>query len=380
MGQSESSSGAFEIPELFYVHRKKSRILHINNGKVSKLNFSKKVRIREDSAIGFLSRNKIFICGGSDSAGCLSNSCFLVDGLKLTSKILPSLPCPCAGGFLFEFSRWVYFVGAVTEGNIDSDEDEAEVPAPLMRYNLREHFWEAFYEKNKEGRGNHEENLKPNEIWIQDLRSPQVFLFMGKLYFYGGYIKGKKGKERFNSRVYGLDLSEERTKIKPEKVKIPKILEKPAFVNRGSDVLIVGGTCDGQANYETWSLTFINKKPEITQEANFISNKIDNHPSVYTGEISVLFGFPEINFLKNKGKNWEKITIIQKTGKKPTPELNKTLAVEKLKISEKSKSVEKLKNKKKIIDSESEEEKINPIPTSSSINKKKKPFNYDSDE
>jgi hypothetical protein len=166
--------------------------------------------------------------------------------------------------------------------------------------------------------------------------------------------------------------------LKLEKIKLPKRLKNPVFINRGSDVLITGGLFENEPNFESWSLTFVNKKPEITQEANFISTKIDNHPTLYTGTYSVVFGFPEINFLRNKSKTWEKITIIQKTGKKPTPELNKTVQVEKMKKSKVSKSVERIKKEKRPADTESEEEKVNPMPSSRSV-AKKKPYNYDSD-
>lgn len=378
MGQNESSFSNFEIPELFYVHRKKSRVLHIEHGQVSKLNFSKKLKIREDSAIGLLSRNKILICGGTDSAGCPTNSCFLVDTQKLTTKILPSLPCPCAYGHLFEFSKWVYLIGAVTEGSSNDDDEEMEVPAPLIRMSLKEFNWEVFTPSTGKKSKTPEQTLNPNEIWINQLRTPNVFLFMGKLYFYGGTIKGKGGKERFNSKFFSLDLNEERFKLKLEKIKLPKRLKNPVFINRGSDVLITGGLFENEPNFESWSLTFVNKKPEITQEANFISTKIDNHPTLYTGTYSVVFGFPEINFLRNKSKTWEKITIIQKTGKKPTPELNKTVQVEKMKKSKVSKSVERIKKEKRPADTESEEEKVNPMPSSRSV-AKKKPYNYDSD-
>lgn len=362
MGQMGSSFSKFDMPELFYVHRKKSRVLHLANGQVSKLNFSKKLKIRQDSAIGFLSRSKILICGGTDSSGCLTNSCFLIDTQKLTTKILPSLPCPTSSGHIFEFSRWAYLVGAVTDSSMSSEDEEIEIPAPLIRLNLKEFNWEIFTISSVIKKKNFETTLMPNEIFINQLKTPNVFLFISKLYFYGGTIKVKGKKEKFNEKFYSLDLNDERFKLKLEKIKLPKRLKNPVFVNRGSDVLITAGMCENEVNFESWSLKFVNKKPQINQEANFISERIDNHPTIFTGSYSVVFGFPEINFLKNKAKTWEKITIIQKIGKKPTPELNKTVRVEVLKKNKGSKSLDIFKRETKPADSESIEEKVNPMP------------------
>ena len=378
MGQMGSSVSKFNLPELFYVHRKKSRVLQLANGQVSKLNFSKKLKIRQDSAIGLLSRNKILICGGTDSSGCLINSCFLVDTQKLTTQILPPLPCPCASGYLFEFSRWAYLAGAVTESSMDGEDDEIEVPAPLIRLDLKEFNWEVFTSESKSKPKNNETALMPNEIFITQLRAPSVFLFTGKLYLYGGTTKVKGKREKFNQKFYSLDLNEERFKLKLEKIRLPKRLKNPAFVNRGSDVLITGGMSEDGENFESWSLKFVNKKPQITQEANFISKKIDNHPTFYTGTYSVVFGFPEINFLKDKARTWEKITIIQKIGKKPTPELNKTVRVEVLKKNKASKSLDIFKKETKAADTESMEEKVIPTPSSRS-GARRRPKTYDSD-
>lgn len=385
MGQSGSKNNEFEIPELFYVHKEKSRVLHISQGIVSKLNFSKKLKIRKDSAIGCLNRRKILVCGGSDSAGCFTNDAILIDPIKLVSKIITPLPCPCANGFLFEYTRWVYFVGAVSEGDIE--DDDPEVPAPLMRYSIRDHKWETFAEKpqtKSKTKFQDPEEAKTSKInsliKVSDLKLPTVFFHMGKLYFVGGSMRGKKGKFRKNSKVFSMDLNEEPFTLKAEKFKLPKNLKNPVCVSRGSDVLITGGTEQKVKNLETWSLAFVNKSAEFTQEPEFVLRDSDSHPAVYTGVYTVVFNFPEIAFLKNKGKSWEKISIVQKTGKKPTPELNKTVVVEKSKIRERDKSAGNLRKEKKMVDDESEEEKINPFPKLEAKTKMKKTvYGYESD-
>lgn len=384
MGQSESKNSDFEIPELFYVHKKKSRVLHISQGVVSKLNFSRKLKIREDSAIGMLSRRKLLVCGGSDSAGCFTNTVILIDPIKLLSKFVNPLPCPCANGYLFEFTRWVYFVGGISEG--DTEDDDAEVPAPLMRYDIRKHEWEVFNDKAKKktktrfAEDYEEEEKKESSVKVSDLKLPTVFIHMGRLYFIGGSLRNKKGKFRKNSKIFSLDLNEEPFELKPEKFKLPKNLKNPICVSRGSDVLITGGVEKKEKNTETWSMAFANKQVEFTQEPNFVLSDADKHPAAYTGVYTIVFNFPEIAFLKNKAKRWEKISIVQKTGKKPTPELNKTVVIEKTRVKEREKSAGNLARKKKIVDDESEEEKINPFPKlEAGVKGKKKIYDYDSD-
>ena len=103
MGNANSAKNNILMPELYYVLRKKATILHIYEGEIAKLKFSKRLRIRSDSAIGYLPNRKLMICGGTDSAGCFINKVFIIDPIKLKSKLVSILPVPSKLGLLIEY-------------------------------------------------------------------------------------------------------------------------------------------------------------------------------------------------------------------------------------------------------------------------------------
>ncbi|OMJ65171.1 hypothetical protein SteCoe_38949 [Stentor coeruleus] len=382
MGNDTSSDLNIDIPELYYLYRKKSTLLHIRSGVITKLKFSKKLKVRSDSAIGYLPNRKIMICGGTDSSDCLTNKTLILDPINLKIINASNLPYPSRNGFLIEFRDWVYYAGSVTEGDLEDDEAEVEIPSKLFRYNLRENFWEKINENTLTGK-EEQKDSKAKYPTLNDLFLPQVFIFSGKLYFLGGRLRSSSGKFKTNHKFFSMDLTDETFTLKNEKIKLPFPVKDPFCLCRGSDVLITGGANGKEFNRQCWSMNIVKRKAEFVELPEINVGNIDKHPGVYTGLVSVVFSFPEITFLENKGKAWEKILVVQKNDKAPTPELNKFMVMEEKKEKRVIKAGVKGPDKnifvKKNEESDSEEEKINPFPNLESLRANKKPSAFETD-
>ena len=407
MGSNSSRAETCDFPELYYLHRRKSTVLHINEGKIFKLKFSKRLRIRSDSVIGYLPSRKIMVCGGTDSSGCLTNKVFIIDPIKLKVKNVSALPAPSKSGYLIEYRDWVYYAGGLSEIT-DEEAEDSEAPSRLMRYNIAENYWEIFPDQksnseamtalkgiSKQGKNNSKHTKK---LLITDLYLPTVCLFHGKLYFFGGETKTHKGKLKPTYDLFSVDISQGEYELKLENVKLPFELDHVVCTSRGHDILITGGKINGEFNKESWNMTISKGKAEFTKEPEIPIEYLDSHPSVYDGLSTVLFAFPDIIMLKNDHSEWEKTTIFQKTVSEPTLELNKVMRVDMKKRKKSPVFIGKDGNKqyKRVLrkedssavseykykgifrkkqaesESESEEEKINPFPTLEAIKNSKK--------
>lgn len=386
MGGQTSKQRWIDIPELYYLHRKKKTVLHLTNLKITKLKFSKNLKIRKDSAVGYMPNRKIMVCGGTDSSYCFTNKVLIINPIKLKTKQASLLPVSCKLGYLIEYHNWMYFAGGLCE--CYNEDDETEAPAKLMRYNIRENYWEVFPDGKNEAKDSEKnekkQDLDQNKTKITDLYLPSVFYHNGKLYFVGGKLR-KNEDFKENWKFFTINIANEEFELYEERFKLPVKVNNVVCISRSSDVLIAGGYFKEEFNKNCWSLSFIKGKAEFSQEPGFICDYIDSHPVVYTGLVTVFFAFPDVLMLKNDWPQWEKVTLIQKQ-QAPNPELNKILLVDS-KPRNKSTIIvgkdPKFTKKKTIVkkDSESEEEKINPFPNLESLKlQKKAPFDENIDD
>ena len=85
MGNSNSSTtiAPLHITEtgisLYYLHRKERFVLYLTQKTTKKYRFKNKIKLYQDSALGYLNESSVMITGGTNSKGRLTSYAYLVD-------------------------------------------------------------------------------------------------------------------------------------------------------------------------------------------------------------------------------------------------------------------------------------------------------------
>ena len=103
--ENNSLKKDLEMPDFYYIIEKEKTLYKKTKKGISSYSLKNKIKLKENSSIGYLSNDSIMIVGGRNSAGSKLNFSYML-GLN-TYKIeeLASLPYPVEGGQLNEYKE-----------------------------------------------------------------------------------------------------------------------------------------------------------------------------------------------------------------------------------------------------------------------------------
>ncbi|CAG9317765.1 unnamed protein product [Blepharisma stoltei] len=312
-----------QIPEFYYLSRLSKEILHIKPQAITKYSLGKKLKIYEDSAIGYLSDNKIMVIGGSDKTGCLVNNAYIIDLASKQASVISKLPLGSKGGHIFQYNKYVYYIDGLIEGE-NEDSNLMVEPAPLMRYSTDDNCWEyyvshkhavkkeikTFLTKRVTERHDDYETKRSHirEISYTDLINSGIFLYNGKIYFIGGQRINTIGKLKSTKKIYSLDCDSLEFKLEPCRMPI-KILN-PLCAVRSNNVVIAGGInpIDNKPNYQAYTLVF-SEKMEFKRLESIKDPISEKYPPLTTKEASLFFSYPKVHYIDNGLLKWSQKDI-----------------------------------------------------------------------
>ncbi|CAG9311079.1 unnamed protein product [Blepharisma stoltei] len=373
--KKRQQKGDLKVPEFFYLNRLNKKILQLHpDAKINKIQIPNPFDLHTESAIGYLSKTRIMLAGGTDSTSCLTNDAFIIDidGMRLYN--ICGLPIPAKEGTLIEHNGFVYYTGGLIEA-----EDEAyylnEEPAPLMRYSIKNNSWEylEISEKNgevtlfipkkvmeKEDEGKISPKYDKN-FPLSDIILPGVFLYGKKIFFIGGHSVNIHGKIKMNKNVYSLNLDS--LEFVKENFKLAIKAAKPACGIDGDKVIIAGGhdPNTGKSNSQVYVVNIAEADIGSKNLEPLSFELSEGYPAIISTSSPIFISFPKFAFWNVKKECWESydIGITKKDPKMSKKAKRKSLKISSLDTEDSEPKSQKSTNSFEANKSEKEEESEN---------------------
>ena len=315
---SKSPSG---IPDCFYFSRSKGKLINIHNKKVQKIHLESKLFCSKDSAIGYLSKKRIILIGGS------SDSCLIckVSTLNLTNMEiihLPDIPIPCKQGQVHEIGEWIYYIGGLTTRNNEV------VPATIFRFSQKQNIWQEIKEPNKANSTFKFSALKNFGSCVMDK----------KIFIFGGERLDKLGNLKSSKLI--LSLTVDQGFVLKTESKLPIKVNNPIVAAGENHAIVVGGTDPktGGFNYKSFYVLLKENGMKVNIMDPLNMKFIENFPPIYTNQYAVFISYPNVavryknlNFWKTfhiKGKKQGKSGKVEKKSEVKVPEIAEEVKVQ----------------------------------------------------
>lgn len=315
----EENSKTKLFQDFYYLYREKKYLLRVADGSISKYKFESSIKIRSDSAIGYLNDGRIITAGGTDSAGCLTNRAYIINPVSSEILEISHLPVASKEGAFFHYKTFVYYVGGVTEAE-DEEIIAQEQTAPIMKYHLEEGSWEVFFEK-RENKMPLQEYLQiqldePNsddepDVLLRDIMYPGMFMIGSKIYLINGQRMNAKGILKSMQSVFSIDLEEEDFCFQQEDFKSPLKVFRPVCGSYGEQGFITGGLkpSSKQCNMDTYLFSITGNKPVFTLVQGLKLALDDTYPVLSTNNTYFAISYPNVVIYDLSVTAWHQFTF-----------------------------------------------------------------------
>jgi hypothetical protein len=335
--KSRKNHSLEQIPEIHYLNRLTGKVHYITNRKTTRINLKPVTKFPFDSAIGYLSeKQKIFIVGGSRKLEFLSLA-YVIDLKLFTVQTINSLPVPSKEGQVHQLGEWVYYVGALRKDGSEL------VTAPIIRYSLKQEFWQEIMEPEGEV-----EKFKFNSlIHFGSCLSGNRILIIG------GQRRSKLGNLKCNKTIFSFSF--ENGFLIEAVGKIPMKILRPVIAGGDKHGIVIGGKNPKNNEMSKSCYYFTIKDKNIKFHGlDPLSFPIEeNYPPVYNREFAMFISFPMVVIRFRNKINWSVYQLRNKLQKNTVALPNKSIAQSKIlsknEENKKSKLVEKPDPPKSIV-------------------------------
>ena len=301
--------------DFYYLYRDKKYLLRIADDSISKTKFESSIKIRSDSGVGYLNDGRIMVAGGTDNAGCLTNTAYILN--PATGQILhiSHLPVASKEGAFFHYKTYVYYVGGI----IDAEDEEIiaqEQAAPIMKYYIKEGHWEVFIQKHENKIGLHEYLMKKLnngeegdeeiEVTMREIIYPGMFMLGSKIYLINGQRMNSKGILTSLSSVFSIDLEEDDFGFQQETFKSPLKVFRPVCGSYGDQAFITGGLkpSSKSCSKKTYLFSLADGEPKFTQISGLKVEVGDTYPVISMTNANIVVSYPNIAIYKTSSAEW----------------------------------------------------------------------------
>ena len=300
--------------EFYYLYREKKYLLRIADDSISKTKFENSIKIRSDSGVGYLNDGRIIVAGGTDSAGCLTNTAYIINSATGQILHISHLPVASKEGAFFHYKTFVYYVGGI----IDAEDEEViaqEQAAPIMKYFLKEGYWEVFLQKQENKIGLHDylmrklnngEDDEEIEVKMREIIYPGTFMIGSKIYFINGQRMSSKGILTSLRSVFSIDLEVDDFNFTQESFKSPLKVFRPVCGSHGNQVFITGGLkpSSKSCSKKTYIFTLSTGEPRFTEIPGLQAQIGDTYPVISTGDTNIVISYPSVAMFNTSTSKW----------------------------------------------------------------------------